>query len=130
MVVGLLLRKPLQDLPTLAIPLHTVMQLTPTAPTKGSSSPYDMQLIRANITLPATPAAAPSVMSTPAADCMSPAVPIKVEHNRTDSGASSTCCAGFEVDHWSMNRSDSWASCSSEMEAAHTAAPVLTEQHA
>jgi hypothetical protein len=121
-VVGLLLRKPLQDLPTLAIPLHTVMQLTPTSPTKGSSSPYDMQLIRANLTMTATPAAAPSVMS--------PAVPIKVEHSRTDSGASSTCYAGFEEDHWSMNRSNSWASCCSEMEAAHTAAPVLTEQPA
>jgi hypothetical protein len=56
-VVGLLLRKPLQALPTLAIPLHTVMQLTPnsTPVAKGDSSScsssggYSMQLIRADM---------------------------------------------------------------------------------
>lgn len=58
MVVGLLLRKPLQDLPTLAIPLHTVMQLTPNSTPAtakdgscscSSSGGYRMQLIRADM---------------------------------------------------------------------------------
>lgn len=79
-LVGLLLRKPLQDLPTLAIPLHTVMQLTPTTAAaatatggnnssllSSSSSPYDMQLIHADMT-----AVASSAVVVAAADSSCP----------------------------------------------------------
>lgn len=120
-LVGLLLRKPLQEMPRMSIPLHTVMQLTPAA-TEPGSSPYDMTLIQ------------PAQVQDLAAGAQHAGVEADVSSSSTRSSQSSSSC---DVQPEQSRAMQAWSarvwpnSCLTQAHGLHpTPAAVLEGQHA
>jgi hypothetical protein len=126
--MGLLCRKPLQDIPNISIPLHAVMQLSPTATAAAAAgiTPYTVTLHKqTELPQQATPAAAPSLHKTTKADLSS---------SSDGSGSSSSSSSpaadggpGVLTSAWPMR---AWASCTAEAQGVQAAAAVLTGQEA
>ena len=119
-LLGLLLRRPLQDMPAMDIPLHTVIQLTPT-PGGGS---YHMTALKPTRTeqqtgAPAVTAAEPVAAAAQAAPGFNPtATPLLASRA---SGRRSSCVAATAAAHAAVGHVGPalamrhWRSCSSEV---------------
>jgi hypothetical protein len=142
-LVGLLLRKPLQEMPRMSIPLHTVMQLTPSTAAGPGSSPYDMTLFKAVLPeqqqAPAPTAAAGTTKDVAASAATAAADPSAGIDGFSRSSSCSCCslaltgeegaaaasaeiaaaAAGDGHAAWPIEPMHSWESCSTEMQDVH-----------
>jgi hypothetical protein len=133
-LLGLLQRKPLQDMPRMSIPLHTVMHLTPAAAGTASSSPYDLNLIKADLPEDHAPAAAtaPATAVVTKELAMAGAVPGAElsAHSRSSSCSSAFVEDGCANHAWPIDPMHSWSSCNSEVQELVVPHAVLAGQHA
>jgi hypothetical protein len=131
-LLGLLQRKPLQDIPRMSISLHTVMHLTPAAAGAASSSPYDTNLIKADLPQDHAPVAAtaPTTAGIAKELAMTDAVPSAEPsaHSRSSSCSTTFGEEGSANHAWPIDPMSSWSSCNSEMQEAIVAPAVLTGQ--